>query len=57
MKKTFVKFLCYMLDGQGNQSKHSIKVAFRQSHYVTEQDAVRFAEDSLGLRFDWMAYA
>ena len=46
-----------MLNGRGEQSKHAVTVPFTRDHGTTEQVAARLAEDSTGLRFDWMEYA
>lgn len=46
-----------MLDSNGAQSRHAITVPFTRDHCTTEQIAARLAEDSTGLRFDWMEYA
>ena len=46
-----------MLNAEGVQSKHNITVPFNGNHSATEQKAARLAEDTTGLRFDWMEYA
>ena len=52
-----VTFTCYMLDSAGNQSQHQVALPFNQDPWTTQQQAVCIAEDTTGLRFDWMYYA
>ena len=56
MKILPVNFTCYMLDSAGNQSTHQVSLPFNRNHCTTEQQAARIAEDTTGLRFDWMCY-
>jgi len=52
-----VTFTCYMIDSAGNQSKHQVTIPFNRDPWTTQQQAARLAEDTTGLRFDWVCYA